>query len=159
MKIMVRPAVPEDCQRIRPLQEEIARLHYEGRPDLFKNEARFFTEEAFGQRLADPKHTVFVAEAEDGTVAGYAFAWVVSFKDHAAYVDFDGFYIDDICVLETCRRQGVGTLLFEACKEKAKAQGCRFLDLGVWSFNKAAIAFYERQGMTERTRRMECFLV
>ena len=37
-------------------------------------------------------------------------------------------------------------------------QGCWFLDLGVWPFNKEAIAFYECCGMTERTRRMECSL-
>lgn len=54
MRITIRPAVPEDCRRIRPLQEQIARLHYAGRPDLFKNEARFFTQEDFDRRLPDP---------------------------------------------------------------------------------------------------------
>ena len=73
MEITIRSAVPEDCARIHPLQKEIADLHHEGRPDLFKTEARYFTEEAFAGRLQDPKHTVFIAEA-DGQVVGYAFA-------------------------------------------------------------------------------------
>ena len=74
MNITVRNAVPADCVRIRPLQKEIADLHYAGRPELFKPEARYFTEESFAQRLNDPKHTVLIAETEAGSVVGYAFA-------------------------------------------------------------------------------------
>ena len=66
MKINIRNAVQEDCARIRPLQKEIADLHHEGRPDLFKTEARYFTEESFAERLSDPKHSVFIAETEKG---------------------------------------------------------------------------------------------
>ena len=50
---------------------------------------------------------------------------------------------------------GIGKRLFERCKEKAKALHCKNMDLGVFSFNREAIAFYEHCGMTERTRRME----
>ena len=100
MKINIRNAVQEDCARIKPLQKEIADLHHEGRPDLFKTEARYFTEESFAERLNDPKHSVFIAEAEDGTVVGYAFAWVINYRNHSTYIDFDCFYLDDICVLK-----------------------------------------------------------
>lgn len=155
MNLTIRTAVPEDCLRIRPLQKEIAALHHNGRPDLIKSETNYFTEEAFVQRLQDPRHTVLIAETEHGEVAGYAFAWVISYRDHPVYVDFDMFYIDDICVLEKYRRNGVGQKLFDCCKVKAKELGCKNLDLNVWSFNKEAIAFYEHCGMTERTRRME----
>jgi len=154
MEITIRSAVPEDCARIRPLQKEIADLHHEGRPDLFKTEARYFTEEAFAGRLQDPKHTVLIAEA-DGQVVGYAFAWVIAYRNHSTYVDFDCFYIDDICVLKSHRRMGIGKRLFERCKETAEALHCKNMDLGVFSFNREAIAFYEHCGMTERTRRME----
>lgn len=155
MHIIIRTAVPEDCQRIRPLQTEIAHVHHEGRPDLFKTEARYFTQEAFDQRLNDPKHTVFIAQADDGSVVGYAFAWVIAYRNHPTYKDFDCFYIDDICVLQTLRRQGIGSKLFARCVARARELGCRNMDLGVYAFNKDAIAFYEHCGMTERTRRME----
>ncbi len=155
MEITIRTAVMEDCARIRPLQKEIADLHHAGRPDLFKTEARYFTEEAFAERLRDPKHTVFIAETEDGQVVGYAFAWVIAYRNHPTYRDFDCFYIDDICVLKSHRRQGIGKLLFEHCKEKARQLQCKNMDLGVYSFNRDAIAFYESCGMTFRTHRME----
>lgn len=155
MSITVRTAVPEDRERIRPLQQEIADLHHEGRPDLFKTEARFFNEEDFAARLSDPYHTVLIAETENGEVVGYAFAWVIEYRNHPTYMDFDTFYIDDICVLKAYRRMGIGKRLFERCRTIAMEKKCRNIDLGVWHFNREAIAFYESCGMTERIRRME----
>lgn len=145
----------EDCERIRPLQKEIADLHHKGRPDLFKTEARYFTREAFAERLNDPNHTIYIAEADHDEVVGYAFAWMISYRNHATYIDHDCFYIDDICVLNSYQRNGIGKRLFECCKEKAKEKNCKRLELGVWEFNKDAIAFYESCKMTERVRRME----
>ena len=155
MKINIRNAVQEDCARIRPLQKEIADLHHEGRPDLFKTEARYFTEESFAERLSDPKHSVFIAETEDGTVVGYAFAWVINYRNHSTYIDFDCFYIDDICVLKAFRRNGIGRMLFERCKTLTEEKHCKMVELGVWAFNTEAIAFYKSCGMTDRIRRME----
>lgn len=155
MNITIRDAVMEDCERIRPLQKEIADLHHKGRPDLFKTEARYFTREAFAERLNDPNHTIYIAEADHGEVVGYAFAWMISYRNHSTYIDHDCFYIDDICVLNSYQRNGIGKRLFECCKEKAKEKNCKRLELGVWEFNKDAIAFYESCKMTERVRRME----
>ena len=158
MHINIRSAVLEDCARIRPLQQEIAELHRQGRPDLFKREARFFTEEAFLERLNDPNHTVLIAENDKDEVVGYAFGWVIAIRNHSTYVDFDRFYLDDICVLKEMQGNGIGHRLFSRCKEIAKEAGCKDVELGVWAFNHSAIAFYESCGMKERVRRMELSL-
>ena len=155
MNIRIRPAVPADCGRIRPLQKEIADLHHAGRPDLFRPEGRYFTEEAFAERLADPAHSVFIAETEAGEVVGYAFAWVLSYRNHPTYRDHDSFYIDDICVLRSHRRHGIGRLLLEQCRRTALDRQCASVELGVWDFNREAMAFYRSCGMTPRTHRME----
>lgn len=155
MTINIRPAVLEDCARIRPLQQEIADLHHESRPDLFKSEARFFTEEDFAERLNNPKHTVLIAETSDGTVVGYAFGWIKMCRNHSTYHDFDLFYIDDICVLKAYQRNGIGRRLFDCCKSIAKESNCKLVELGVWAFNTGAIAFYRSCGMFERIYRME----
>lgn len=154
MNFTVRNAVLEDCHRILPLQEQISKLHFEGRPDLFKKEVRTYTEEMFHKWLNSPTHVLLIAEV-DGEVAGYAFSWVIQYRDHPTYKDFDSFYIDDICVLEKFRRNGIGRALISHCVEEAKKRKCKNVDLGVWSFNKNAIAFYESCGMKERTKRME----
>ena len=154
MNFTVRNAVLEDCHRILPLQEQISKLHFDGRPDLFKSEVRTYTEEMFHKWLDSPTHVLLIAEAEV-EVAGYAFSWVIHYRDHPTYKDFDSFYIDDICVLEKFRHKGIGRALMARCKEEAKRLECKNIDLSVWSFNKNAIAFYESCGMKERTKRME----
>lgn len=155
MDITIRSATAEDRIRIRPLQKEIADLHHKGRPDMFRAEPRYFTDAEFAERLNDPKHTVLIAETKEKEVVGYAFGWIISYKNHSTYIDFNSFYIDDICVLKSYQRKGIGRKLFECCKEEAKKHGCKMLDLGVWAFNKDAIAFYKSSGMTYRTHRME----
>ncbi len=155
MNISIRTAVIDDCERIRPIQKEIADLHRKGRPDLFKTEARYFTKESFRERLDDPKHTIYIAETDNGEVVGYAFAWIISHRNHSTYIDFDCLYIDDICVLKSHQGNGIGRRLFECCKEKAQEKKCKIIELGVWEFNKNAIAFYENCGMTVQVRGME----
>lgn len=55
--------------------------------------------------------------------------------------------LDQICVDEACRHQGLGKKMFGALKELAKEQGCTDLQLTCDPNNKAAIGFYEGQGM------------
>ena len=86
---------------------------------------------------------------------GYVFAKIISFRNHPSLRDFNCFYIDDLCVRSTHQRQGIGRRLMEKCKDIAKNSGCKMIDLNVWAFNQAAIAFYEDLGMRQRTARME----
>ena len=154
MNITIRRAVPADRIRIMPLQKEIAELHYRGRPDLFRTEARYYSEDDFYARLTHPDHRIFIAEA-DGAVAGYVFAAVKHIRNHPTYVDFDIFHIDDICVLEKYRRNGAASALFERCTAQAREDGCHSIELNVFCFNENAIRFYEAMGMEPMVQRME----
>ena len=154
MHFAIRHAVLEDCHRILPLQEQITKLHFEGRPDLFKKEVRTYTQEQFGKLLDSPAHVLLIAEV-DGDIAGYAFSWVIQYRDHPTYRNFDSFYIDDICVLKKFQRNGIGKALMIRCIEEARCRKCTNVDLNVWSFNKEAIALYESCGLRERAKRME----
>ncbi|MBO5258690.1 MAG: hypothetical protein J6C42_14420, partial [Clostridia bacterium] len=75
MTITTRRAVMDDRIRIMPLQKEIADLHHAGRPDLFRTEAHYYSEDEFFARLTNPDHRIFIAEI-DGDIAGYVFAMV-----------------------------------------------------------------------------------
>ena len=154
MTITTRRAVMDDRIRIMPIQKEIADLHHNGRPDLFRTEAHYYSENDFSARLTNPDHRIFIAEA-DGEVAGYVFAMVRHIRNHPSYVDFDTFYIDDICVAERYRRHGIATALLERCITQAREAGCRNLELGVYCFNGNAIAFYGAMGMKPVMQRME----
>jgi ribosomal protein S18 acetylase RimI-like enzyme len=158
MNIKIRNAIPEDNINIRPLQKQIADLHFNGRNDLFKEEARYYTEVDFINKLNNPEQFIYIAVNELNEILGYVFAAVIHYRNHPTYRDFDSFYIDDICVDEKHRRLGIGKMLFEKCREQAKSLNCHNIDLGVYKFNKSAISFYESCGMKERMRRMEYLL-
>ena len=72
MNITIRNAEAGDNIKIRELQEEIAALHHNGRPDIFKTEARYYSDDIFAQRLDNPDEYIYIAES-DGAVVGYAF--------------------------------------------------------------------------------------
>ena len=154
MKLTIRRAVMDDRIKIMPLQKEIADLHHARRPDLFRTEARYYGEDEFFAMLTNPDRRIFIAEA-DGNIAGYVFAIVKHIRNHPTYVDFDTFYIDDLCIAERYRRHGIASALFERCITQAREAGCRNIELGVYCFNKDAIAFYEAMGMKPVMQRME----
>ena len=70
--MIIRRAEEKDIPRIHDLLLQVLRVHHEGRPDLFKPEARKYTDEQLSEILTDPSRPIFVAEQE-GRVEGYAF--------------------------------------------------------------------------------------
>ena len=67
-------------------------------------------------------------------------------------------YIDDLCVDEKCRHEGIGDALFKKALETAKELGCHDLTLNVWEGNDGALRFYEKHGMKIQKREMEIVL-
>ena len=57
--------------------------------------------------------------------------------------DIKTLYIDDICVDEKARGQGVGRTLYDAVIAFAKESGCYNVTLNVWTCNEGALKFYE----------------
>ncbi len=64
-------------------------------------------------------------------------------------------YVDDICVDENARGQGVGRRLFEHVEKYARDEGFYNITLNVWAFNEGARAFYESCGMQVQRYGME----
>lgn len=104
--------------------------------------------------LACDKTPVFVVVQED-VVYGYAFCQLTKSHGNGAFVEHKALYLDDLCVLETCRGTGVGKLLYEFVKDFAKKQGCYHLTLNVWTCNPTAIKFYEKMGLVPQKITME----
>jgi GNAT superfamily N-acetyltransferase len=89
----------------------------------------------------NPPFHAFLAYLEDSPV-GYVIY-------HFTYSTYDGrriLFLEDIFVAEDARKRGVGKELFNFCLNEAKKQGCCELEWAVLTWNKDAIAFYERIG-------------
>lgn len=145
--MQIRFAKPEDIPGILALLQQVGRLHYEGRPDIFREDAQKYDAEQLQELLADPDRPILVA-AKESQILGYAFCVRKEIAGHSVLKDDCCLYIDDLCVDAACRGQGVGSQLYHAAQTLAKEMGLRRITLNVWAFNQQALAFYEKCGMT-----------
>ena len=108
---MIRLATNHDIPRLMALLGQVNRVHYLGRPDLFKEGTKYSPAEL--EKILDDKNTpVFVYE-EGGTVAGYAFCQMQETRGSRLMCDRKACYIDDLCVDEACRGRGIGHALYD----------------------------------------------
>ena len=143
--MILRRATKTDIPFLNKLLIQVCSVHSEGRPDLFKRGAKKYTDKELIDLLSDENKPVFVAEKE-GIVVGYCFCEIQPRGGNIFY-DKTALYIDDLCVDESCRRQGIGESLYRYAVEFAKSKGCYDITLNVWSLNSKAIAFYQKMGL------------
>ena len=152
--MIIRKMTKDDFEAILPLQQEIAALHVQGRPDMFREGHLNFDRDRFDSFLSDENSIGLIAE-EAGNAVGFAFSMIREVKNHPALLDFKRFYIDDICVRSDMKRRGIGRKLYEQCMMIAEENGCDRIMLDVHTFNEDAIRFYEAMGMLARKIQME----
>ena len=100
---------------------------------------------------------IFVA-VEGEQVLGYGFCMMEQYRQNTVMNDRVTLYIDDLCVLEECRGQHIGTAIYNAILEYAKFRGCYNVTLNVWTCNESAMKFYESLGMKPQKIGMEAIL-
>lgn len=158
MGINIRRALPDDMEGINSLLYQVLTVHHNGRPDLFKANVKKYTDEQLLEIIRDDSKPIFVAEDEDGNVAGYAFCVFQNHEDSNVLTDIRTIYIDDLCVDEALRGQHIGKSLYEYVLDFARENGCYNVTLNVWSCNEAAMRFYEKCGLKPQKVGMEIIL-
>ncbi len=154
----IRRAKTEDMPGINELLRQVLMVHHNGRPDLFKANAKKYTDEELAGIIADDKRPIFVYVNEENKVLGYAFCIWQQHVNNEILTDIRTLYIDDICVEETCRGQHIGKALYEYVLTYAKEQKFYNVTLNVWSLNESAMKFYEACGMVPQKVGMEKIL-
>ena len=139
------------------LLKQVGEVHHQIRPDLFRAGAQKYNETDLEEVLKNPSRPIFGA-LEDGKLLGYCFCIIEEVKDNTVLCDVKSLYIDDLCVDETCRGQGVASKLYAHVCDYAKSIGCRSITLNVWCGNDNAMKFYESRGMKPRKSDMEASL-
>ena len=69
---IIRPAGLHDMGAVNALLRQVLKVHHDGRPDLFREEGKKYTDEELQGIFANPETPVFVYES-DGAVLGYVF--------------------------------------------------------------------------------------
>ena len=156
--MMIRRAIQSDIPDINRLRRQVLMVHHSGRPDLFKANAKKYTDEQLAELLMEDTRPVFVAIGEAGDVLGYAFCILEQHIDHNVLTDIKTLYIDDLCVDETVRGQHIGRSLLDHVLEFARKSSCYNVTLNVWSCNANALKFYEKCGLKPQKIGMERIL-
>ncbi len=156
MTTAIRKAEPRDLEAVGNLLRQVLRVHHDGRPDLFNEVGKKYTDEELLAIFSSPETPVFVYD-KDGAVLGYIFC-ELRHESSGSLRTLDTLYIDDLCVDEKVRGQHIGKALFEYAKEFAREKGCYNITLHVWECNPGAKAFYASLGMSPQYTSMEMIL-
>lgn len=136
------------------LLRQVGQVHHEIRPDIFREGILKYDEAALQELLRDESKPIFIAE-DRGRVLGHCFCVLKDYRGSSVQTGRTELYIDDLCVEEACRGQGVATALYGYVKDFAKGIGCSHISLSVWCGNGNAQSFYEKMGMQPRYIMME----
>lgn len=153
-----RPALEKDIPKILELLTQVAAVHRQGRPDLFREATTKYTAEQLSGMLDDDKRPIIVSTDEDDAVCGYAFCIFRQYLDDNILTPVKTLYIDDLCVDENLRGKHIGQALYEYVLDFARKNDCYNVTLNVWACNEAALKFYERCGLKPQKIGMETIL-
>ena len=129
--ITIRRAGVDDIPAMHALMFELA--VYEKSPESVEA-----TVEEYVEDFKNGLFVGFVAEME-GKVVGMTLFFM-------AYSSWRGkmLYLDDFVVTESCRRFGIGQMLYDTFMQEAKDRGCRLAKWQVLDWNDPAVQFYKK---------------
>ena len=153
----IRFASAQDVAGILALLRQVGRVHHEGRPDIFRSNAQKYGASQVLAMLNSSQTPIFVA-VEDEKVLGYGFCQMKLYEHDPVICDHLELYIDDLCVDEGCRGQGIGKEIYKEILRYAKMRGCYTVTLNVWNCNESARKFYESLGLKPQKVGMETIL-
>ena len=154
---MIRKAQEKDIDKIYDLLLQVDLVHHLGRPDIFKVGAKY-SKQQIKDMLNQDHLPILVCVNEQDEVIGYCFCQLIQHVNDSVLTDIKTLYIDDICVDQTIRRQGVGKKLYQGALDLAKGNNCHNLTLNVWSCNGPALEFYKAMGLEPQKVVMEKIL-
>ena len=154
----IRRANLSDMDSLNRLLCQVLMVHHNGRPDIFKANAKKYTDEELTEIIMDDQKPIFVAVNENNEVLVYAFCIMQQHLNNNILTDIKTLYIDDLCVDEDKRGMKIGKALYEYVVAFAKDMGCYNVTLNVWSCNVSAMRFYEACGLKPQKIGMELIL-
>ncbi|MBQ4185750.1 MAG: GNAT family N-acetyltransferase [Clostridiales bacterium] len=155
--MVIRFAKEDELERINVLRKQVNDLHVEGKPDVFKPGFNEELQNYVYYIFKDPEQKIVVAD-KDGEICGFAILHHIYKPENPFMKVRDFLDIDEFCVDEKHRREGIATAMVEFIKNFAKEQGYHRLELNMWEFNQDALAFYEAAGFETFRRYMEMFI-
>lgn len=149
-----RLASEADFDVVNRLARQVHELHVSWRPDLFRSVEYPIPHEEFSGLLQEQR---LLLAQQDGKVIAYA-VFGVQQLDVPKLMPHKTLKLDEICVDEAYRRQGVAKVFLHELMQRGREQGCNDLRLTCDPHNAAGIALYESLGMKPKVIQYQCQL-
>ena len=141
---MLELARISDRDAINAMATQVHAMHVAWRPDIYEMVEELYPLERFQEAVK--QRQLYVAKIS-GMTAGYVAVKIRDY-DWPGVVKRKVMFVDEICVEEFCRGQGIGMEMMTDVRALASAFGCTDLQLSVYPQNDAAVAFYQKCGFT-----------
>lgn len=148
---MLELATLSDREAVNDLARQVHAMHVQWRPDIYEMPEQLYPEERFLEVIRERQ--LYVAKINT-VVVGYALLKIRHY-DWPGVVKRKVMLIDELCVHESCRNQGIGKQMMNDAWALAKAFRCTDLQLGVYPQNDDAVGFYQKCGFTIRSIDMQ----
>lgn len=140
-----------DREILNALACQVHGLHVQWRPDIYEMVDELYPESRVREAIA--ARELYVAKL-GGQIVGYVLLKCRDY-DYPGHVKRKVMVLDEICVEQSFRGQGIGKAMMEDVHALAKAFRCTDLQLGVYPQNDGAVAFYQKCGFTIRSIDMQ----
>ena len=148
---MLQLARPEDRATIEVLAQQVHRMHIQWRPDIYAEAEQLWPVERFDAAVA--QRQLFTATLDE-RIVGYVLVKIRDY-DILGHTKRRVLLIDEICVDESKRNQGIGAEMMSEVRVIGRAFGCTDMQLGVYPQNNEALAFYQKCGFRIRSIDMQ----
>lgn len=147
--MVIRFIEEQDMIEARKLLLEVHQLHYENRPDIYKDTTEITLE--YFSNLCREENTFTMVADEDGEIIGLCMGTLRKSPQTPVVKTRTTVLLDAIAVRQDSRGKGLGKRLYLEAQSYAREHGAESIELMAWAFNQSAINFYQHMGMTVRS--------
>lgn len=148
---MLELARKADFDAVNAMAAQVHAMHVAWRPDIYEMVEQLYPLERFEEVIR--QRQLYVAKI-NGITVGYVLLKTRNY-DWPGVVRRKVMMIEELCVEESVRNQGIGKQMMQEVRALAKAFRCTDLQLGVYPQNDEAVAFYQKCGFTIRSIDMQ----
>lgn len=154
MATTIRTARDSDLDAMDGLFGQIEAYHRLAEPLFFKEPTLEERRELVASWIAAPERYILVADDDEAGLVGMVICIQREVTGLSIIRERRILVIDTLVVDESHQRQGVGRLLMDAAHAYGVAHNITEFQLGVYAFNRGALALYEAMGYRTFQHRM-----